>query len=280
MNRPDGKRIKNADPMYQVAAFIMDKRVDSMNMITVDLPLDPMNAYIHKVRNERGMALSPMGLLLAGYLRTACDFPALNRFVVNKRIYTRTEFCAGLVVLKSGGEEGTMSKIYFDLNDTVFDVQRKIDEYIEKNRNVENNNSTDKLIKTLLSIPGLCSFGVGLFKFLDRHGLLPKKIIDASPFHESLLISNLASIRTNHIYHHVYEFGTTSVGITMGNPRVVPRLSRDEVVFERTLPLGVVMDERICSGSYFAAAFKRLTAYLKNPTLLEVPPTEIKHDIT
>ena len=280
MNRPDGKRIKNADPMYQVAAFIMDKRVDSMNMITVDLPLDPMNAYIHKVRNERGMALSPMGLLLAGYLRTACDFPALNRFVVNKRIYTRTEFCAGLVVLKAGGEEGTMSKIYFDMNETVFDVQRKIDEYIEKNRNVENNNSTDKMIKTLLSIPGLCSFGVGLFKFLDRHGMLPKKIIDVSPFHESLLISNLASIRTNHIYHHVYEFGTTSVGITMGNPRVVPRLSRDEVVFERTLPLGVVMDERICSGSYFAAAFKRLTAYLKNPALLEVPPAEIKRDIT
>ena len=280
MNRPDGKRIKNADPMYQVAAFIMGKRVDSMNMITVDLPLDPMNAYIHKVRNERGMALSPMGLLLAGYLRTACDFPALNRFVVNKRIYTRTEFCAGLVVLKAGGEEGTMSKIYFDMNDTVFDVQRKIDEYIEKNRNVENNNSTDKMIKTLLSIPGLCSFGVGLFKFLDRHGMLPKKIIDVSPFHESLLISNLASIRTNHIYHHVYEFGTTSVGITMGNPRVVPRLSRDEVVFERTLPLGVVMDERICSGSYFAAAFKRLTAYLKNPALLEVPPAEIKRDIT
>ena len=118
-----------------------------------------------------------------------------------------------------------------------------------------NNNSTDKLIKTLLSIPGLCSFGVWMFKFLDRHGLLPKKIIDASPFHESLLISNLASIRTNHIYHHVYEFGTTSVGITMGNPRVVPRLSRDEVVFERTLPLGVVMDERICSGHYFANAF-------------------------
>ena len=107
---------------------------------------------------------------------------------------------------------------------------------------------------------------------------MPKKIIDASPFHESLLISNLASIRTNHIYHHVYEFGTTSVGITMGNPRVVPRLRRDEVVFERTLPLGVVMDERICSGSYFSSAFKCLLKYMKNPTLLETPPEKIEHD--
>ena len=278
MNRPDGKRIKNADPMYQVAAFIMDKRVDSMNMITVDIPLDPVNAYIHKVRNERGVALSPMGILLAGYLRTACEYPALNRFVVNKRIYTRNEFCAGLVVLKAGGEEGTMSKIYFDMNDTVFDGQRKIDEYIEQNRSTENSNSTDDIIRKLLKVPGLCAFGVGMFKFLDRHGMLPKKIIDASPFHESLLISNLASIRTNHIYHHVYEFGTTSVGITMGNPRVVPRLRRDEVVFERTLPLGVVMDERICSGSYFSSAFKCLTRYMKDPTLLETPPEKINRD--
>ena len=40
--RADGKRIKNADPMYTVGAYIMSKRVDSMNMITVDIPLDPI----------------------------------------------------------------------------------------------------------------------------------------------------------------------------------------------------------------------------------------------
>ena len=35
--RADGKKIKNADPMYKVAAHIMNKRVDSMNMITIDI---------------------------------------------------------------------------------------------------------------------------------------------------------------------------------------------------------------------------------------------------
>ena len=115
---------------------------------------------------------------------------------------------------------------------------------------------------------------------MDKHNLLPKSVIDASPFHESLLLSNLASIRTNHIYHHVYEFGTTSMSVTMGNPRIVPKLKRDEVVFEHTLPLGVVMDERICPGSYFAAVFKRLSQYLKNPALLEVPPEKVEHDPT
>jgi len=57
-------------------------------------------------------------------------------------------------------------------------------------------------------------------------------------------------------------------------------MKRDEVVFEHTLPLGVVMDERICPGSYFAAVFKRLSQYLKNPALLEVPPEKVEYDPT
>lgn len=278
MGRADGKRVKSADPMYQLISYIMNKRVDSMNMITVDLPLEPMTAYIHKMRNEKGTALSYMGIFLAAYLRTACEFPALNRFVVNKKVYARNEFCVGLVVLKTDSDNGIMSKIYFDMNDNVFDVQRKIDEYIKENRTSETDNKTEKLMKVLLKVPGLANFGVGLFRFLDNHGMLPKSVIDASPFHESLLLSNLASIRTNHIYHHVYEFGTTSISVTMGTPRVVPKIKRDEVVFERTLPLGVVMDERICSGSYFAAVFKRLSSYIKDPSLLELPPEKVIKD--
>ena len=114
--------------------------------------------------------------------------------------------------------------------------------------------------------------GVGIFKWLDKHGLLPKSIIKASPFHTSLVISNLASIRTNHIYHHCYEFGTTSIIITMGNTREVAKRRGGEIYFEKCMPLGVVMDERICSGSYFAIAFRRFKGYLADPSLLEGPP--------
>ena len=36
--RADGKRVRKADPMYTVVPYIMDKRNDAMNMITVDIP--------------------------------------------------------------------------------------------------------------------------------------------------------------------------------------------------------------------------------------------------
>lgn len=273
--RADGKRIKNADPMYTVAAYIMNKRVDSMNMITIDIPVDPIKEYLNEKRKQ-GINLSHMGVVLAAYIRTIKEFPELNRFVVNKKIYQRNEIAVGMVVLKPGEMgHGTMSKMYFNENNTIFEVNDIINKYVEENREAPENNGTEKIIKALLSVPGVLPVGVGLFKWMDKHGLLPKAIIDMSPFHMSCGITNLASIRTNHIYHHCYEFGTTSVFLAMGNTREVPKRKGDEIVFEKCMPIGVTMDERIASGSYFALAFRRMRQYLRNPELLETPPTDI-----
>jgi len=276
--RADGKRLHGTDPMYTVAAYIMKQRTDAMNMITLDIPIGPMQAYINKRRKE-GVRLSHMAVLVASYLRTVAEFPMLNRFVVNSKIYARNEYSVAMVVLKNERDhDGTMTKMYFDPTYTIDQVQATITRFVQENRETPENNSTEKLIKVLLSIPGLLPVGVGIFKWMDKHGLLPRSIIDASPFHNSLVISNLASIRTNHIYHHCYEFGTSSVFITMGNQREVAKRKGDEIVFERCMPLGVVMDERICSGSYFASAFRCMQRYLNDPSLLEQPPETVQPD--
>lgn len=275
--RKDGKRVRGADAMYTLIPYIMKHRYDAMNMIEVDIPIAAMQAYLNRKRSE-GVPMSHLGVVLAGYLRTVAEFPLLNRFVVNKRIYARNEFPVAMVVLKPGETEGTMSKMRFEPGDDIFTVHRKMNEYIEKNRQVGDTNATDDLMRRLLSVPGLANVGVGLFKLLDRYGLLPKSLIDASPFHASLVITNLASIRTNHIFHHLYEFGTSSVFIALGNMREVARRTRDGISFERCLPMGVVTDERICSGSYFARAFRRFRQYLLDPSLLEGPPALVNSD--
>ncbi len=270
MGRKDGKRVRDADPMYTIVPYIMNKRYDAMNMINLDIPIDPIRSYIREKRSE-GKYVSHLSIIIASYLRTMAHFPLLNRFIVNCKIYARKDIDCAMVVLKDGdGDmEGTMSKVRLDKEDSLFTVNDKMNSYIEKNREVKNKNSTDKMIKGLLAFPGLARFGVGLFKFLDKHSLLPKKVIDLSPFHTSFTITNLASLRTNYIYHHIYEFGTTSVFIAMGNLREVPVKTKDGIVFKTCIPLGVVMDERICSGHYFADAFKCMKGYLEKPALLE-----------
>ncbi len=278
--RADGKKVKGADPMYAVAAHIMSKRSDSMNMITLDIPIDPINKYLNDKRKE-GKNYSHLAVFITALVHTIAEYPALNRFVVNKTIYARNELAIGMVVLKGGkiDSHGTMNKIYFEPGYNIDDVENAIQSYIEKNRAEGDNNGTDKIIKILTSIPGLVRFAVCLFKGLDKFGLLPKAIIDASPFHISAVVTNLASIRTNHIYHHVYDFGTTSLALAMGNMREVPKRNKGEIVFERCMPIGLVMDERIASGSYFALAFRRFRKLLEDPQLMETAPQNIKEDI-
>ena len=268
--RKDGTRVKKADLLYTVVPYVMSKRVDSMNMITVDVPVEPLNRYINEQRKQ-GVGISTISLILCAWLQTVQEYPLLNRFVVNRRLFDRNELCVSMVVLRPGDDESTMSKMYFDRNDTIFTVQEKVSKYFDTNRQASSsNNSTDKLANVLGNIPGLLALGVPLIKWADRHGLLPKAIINASPFHASLAITNLASIRTNHIYHHVYEFGTISVFMAMGNLREVPTRDRDQVVFKRCLPIGVVMDERICSGHYFANALSQMQKYWRDPSLMEM----------
>lgn len=277
--RADGKRVKNANPMYTVAAYIMDKRNDAQNMIELFIPIEPMERYL-KQKRMAGTPLSHLAIVMAAYIRTVAEFPQLNRFVVNKRIYARNDVSIGMVVLKPGQTDGTMNKIYFEREDDVFQVQARINEYVIKNREQGDTNETDRMITFLLGIPGLVNFGVGLFKLMDRYGLLPGKLLRASPFHTSLVVTNLASIRTNHIYHHVYNFGTTSMIISMGNLREIPTRTKNGVEFVRCMPLGVVMDERICTGSYYARAFAKMRKYFADPTLLEGPPQVVNREDT
>ena len=277
MGRVDGKRIKNEVPMYYLIPQFMPTRNDAMNMTTVDIPIEPLKKYMNAKRKE-GRHISHMALIMTAYAHLVGEFPSLNRFIANRRIYEHNDFAVSLVVLRPGntGNDDTFAKLYFTPEDTVFDVQKKIDEYIEKNSTgaEEDSNLLDKWMGILCSLGGLLDVAGALLRFLDRHGWLPRELVNASPFHASLLITNLASIRTNHIYHHVYNFGTTSVSIAMGNLREVPKRGRNgEVELVRCMPLGVVMDERIASGHYLALAFARMKDMLLHPDQLEQPGT-------
>ena len=266
--------------MYRIASHVMAKRSDSMNMITLNIPAAPIQNYLRE-KSREGRPISHMAVLMGGFVRLMAEFPALNRFIMNKEPYARNELAYGMVVMgaKAGqgkANEGTMSKIFFDRGDDIFEIERKIQEYVGKNR--EGDNATEDLMKKLTAIPGVLRFAVNFLKWADKHNLLPKSIIDASPFHCSMVFTNLASIRTNHIYHHAYDFGTTSMVVAAGNAREIPHKKNGEIVLEKCIPRGVVMDERICSGHYFANAFARYREFMRDPHLLEGPAPHILED--
>lgn len=267
--RADGRKTKNLTAIEQAIPHIMPKRVDAQNYVTEYVDEEIIKDYIRTVRRERGVRLSRMAVIIAAYYLASLHHPYVNRFVVGSRIYDRNHFCVSFVMLKKradGTPDETPVKVFMDPEDDIFTINQRINETIEKNSEPKHENSADKFAAFMFSIPVLPYLIMALVRFLDRFGMLPRAIIDLSPFHTSMFITNLASINTTHIYHHVYEFGTTSVFLSVG--KSIPNYMTGELD-KKLIPISVVMDERICTGHDYALFNKTLQRYLREPRLLE-----------
>jgi len=277
--RADGRRIKTLDPMFQIIPHIMTKRYDAQVSGEAEINYSKIKKYIN-LKQKEGISISFMSVLIAAYLRMITHMPELNRFVMNRKVYARKGFWVSFVVLKKGSivenKIETVIKLKFDYTDTIFEVAKKINESIDEGRKAENENSSDKLAKFFMSIPLLSRLVIDAVKLGDVLGLLPGSFIEQLPFHTSLFVTNMASINTGSVYHHAYEFGTTSVFISIGKPRLNPPVNGER---QTLIPLGVVVDERICAGVTFARAYGHLTKYLSHPELLELPPETVTEDL-
>ena len=266
--RADGTRVKDASAIVSAIPYIMPKRYDAQNFITEYADMEILRRYIHEKRRA-GVRIPYMALILAAYFKAYQENPKINRFIMNRKIYQRNHFCVSFVILKNradGTPDETTIKLFFEDGDDVFSINRKIEEAIAKNQVETHNNNTDKFANFMFSLSLLPALVMGVVNLLDRCGLLPRKIIDLSPFHTSLFITNLASINTSAIYHHCYEFGTTGVFVCMGKP-VANYISGE--YRKKLIPLSVVMDERICTGHEYALFWASLRRYLRHPELLE-----------
>ena len=268
--RPDGKRVKDLPPIVAAIPYIMPKRYDAQNTITEYIDEELIKSYIWEKRRT-GVRINHMAVIIAAYYRAVMYNPKLNYFIMNSKVYKRNHFCVSFVILKKladGRPDETSLKIFLTPEDTVFSIQQKITDAVSANAATEQKNNTDKFARMMFSIPLLPKLVIWLAYHLDKLGLLPRKIIDLSPFHTSMFITNLASIKTSYIHHHCYEFGTTSVFVCMGKP--VPDYMSGNLN-KKIMPLGVVMDERICTGIEYARFSSAFARYLKNPELLETP---------
>ncbi|MEG2136606.1 MAG: hypothetical protein RR150_11010 [Clostridia bacterium] len=276
--RPDGRRIWGADPIIHFTPYIMPTRNDAQNFCKQALDYDVMVRYIKEKRAE-GHDFSFMTIVIAAFVRAISECPELNRFIGNKQLYARNRISVSFVVLKDTHTDRideSLAKVEFNPTDTIFDVEDKIERAIVHSRESEMGTLTDRFARIILRVPGLPTLLIGFAKLLDRYGFLPSLIYDASPFHTSLFITNMASINMTYIYHHLYNFGTTSVFLALGKiERAVQPLAGGKITYKNQLPLGVVTDERICGGASYARAFGVLRKYLTDPTLLELAPEKV-----
>ncbi len=282
-DRYDGRRLRTLDPFFRIIPFIMRYRSDSQNYFEEKIEIGRTEAYLRNRRRATGQKVTLLHVMIAAMVRTLALKPALNRFVAGQQIYARNEILVSLAIKKEMKVDSpeTTVKFKFEPTDTLTEVAEKINRQIEENKILDAKNDTDKVARLIMLCPGLIvKLFVFIIRFLDYFGLMPKALYEVSPFHTSFFITDVGSIGIHPIYHHLYDFGTTSIFVAFGiktKEKVID--SNNEIKDKRFITLKISTDERIVDGHYYASAFKLYKTLVQNPERLEVPPAKVEKDI-
>lgn len=273
--RPDGRIVKNVPPIQKIMPYIMKTRTDSMVMYDDTFDCEVMDKYI-KEKEAEGIKMSYMHILIAAVVRMMALRPQLNRFIMNGRIYTRDKIYVSFVVHPKlcDGDAETTIKLEFNGTENILEIAEVMNRRIkEETTERQGENDTDKLARVLTRVPSwLIAFAVNTLMWMDKHNIMPKAVVNLSPFHTSFFVTNLKSLGINYIFHHIYEFGTTGLFFAMGKEKVHTTLDKEgDVNGEKRMGFGLVADERICDGLYYALSLRQLRKLMKNPKLLEEP---------
>ena len=282
-DRTEGRLVRSLTPYNKLAPFLVKNRSGASNYFEDNVEITRAERFIRKKRAEGLPNLSMLHLLIAAYVRTTAMYPALNRFVSGRRIFSRHAVEVVVPAKRSLHSETaeTLVKVQFDPTDTIYDVYRRIDENFDALKADGGFSRIENAATTLLKFPRLIlSFVVGGLKFLDYFGRLPRSILLASPFHGSMIIAEPDSNVATPAYHHLHDFGNLPLSLSFGRRHRVMELSAEGTPEENNyMDYNFVLDERICNGNYYASAMRLLKHFLKNPHLLEQPPEKVFEDI-
>ena len=276
--------MRHTQSVFAVMPHIMKKRSDAQVFFDEVIEIDELEKYVRRIRKEHDLPyFSLYHVFVAATMRMFVLRPRLNRFIMNGKTYARNHLTTSMTVKREMHQDGLEATIKprFDKKDTIFDVYRRIDEAMEKEvRDASGENDTDVAAGILNKCPAwLVRAFVNFIIFMDHRGWMNNFINSISPFHTSFYITDVGSIGIDPVYHHLYDFGTTSVFLALGKKQRITTVEPDgTVVVKRVVRIKLVLDERICDGQYYAESFRIFRRLLKKPELLEVPPTEFPED--
>ncbi len=278
-DRKDATLIRDLDSMHFIMPLIYPNRCDNEAFISERIDLTNLNAYLEKKNAENPeYKYNLFQSIVTAVLKTITLRPKMNRFIANKNLYQRDEITAAFVVKRifSDNGEEALAVIHSKDSDNIESVHNEIYRQVSYVRKDGNKDSSTQSMDFFNHLPRFISKAIiGLVCILDRHGWVPSSFIETDPYYTSVVLSNLGSIKLHSGYHHLTNWGTTSVFVTIGEKK--PRPFYDEqgnITMKDSIDLGITVDERIADGYYYSKTVKLIKKLLENPELLEKPFNE------
>ena len=278
-DRKDGKLIRNLDSMHFIMPVIYPNRADNEAFISERIDLTKINEYLEKKNaNNPDYQYKLFQVIVTAILKCIYLRPKLNRFIANKNTYQRNKVSASFVIKKEfndKSEEG-LAFIYAKEEDNIDSIHDEIYRQVTHVRTPGKKDSSTGVMDFFNKLPRWFSKAVINFVcMLDRHSKVPQSFIATDPYYSSVILTNLGSIKLKSGYHHLTNWGTTSIFVIVGEKKIRPFFDEDgNMTMKDSIDLGLTVDERIADGYYFSKTVRLLKKLLENPELLEKPLKE------
>lgn len=275
-DRKDARYVKNTPGLQTVMAHLMPNRTDNEVYLHDTIDATELVKYLEKKNEKLDYKITLFHCAITGMARMVRERPLMNRFIQGRRMYERNEISLSFVCKRrfaDDAEEALMVLVPKD-TDTINEISRKIVGDVKETRKSEHSTGgVDALLDAFAKIPRpLLMLLIRIIRWLDFWGVNPDFITAGDPNYTTILCSNLGSIKCPAVYHHLNNYGTNSIMITIGT------LHKEEILMpdghkevRDVVDVGATLDERIADGFYFARSLKLIKHIFANPELLERP---------
>jgi hypothetical protein len=253
--------------------FLIPSKNGAFVLFEQEVAVEPARAFLAALNARRPpeRAVTLFHLVLHGIGMALAEFPRLNRFVAGTRLYERRGIWLAFSAKQELERDAPLftAKIDFDPAEPLEALVDRIQAAVGEGRSGRET-ATEREIKTFLRLPApVLRLGVRAVRRLDAWGLLPANFSRGDPLYASAFVANLGSVGLDAAYHHLYEYGTIPIFVTIGRVRRAPVVLPDGSVGSREVfALRYTYDERVEDGFYAALALERLQALLERPETL------------
>lgn len=284
-DRKDGRLIRTISPYSKFVPFIMPQRNDRLVHYGESFEITKADRFLRALRQDdayKGIGL--LHFIIAAYVRCLCSLPGINRFIAGRHIYARNSVDVLMTVKRelSINAEETTVKVTFEPTDTIYDVYNKMKVATDEVKNSSGEpNDVDQFADTIARLPRfLIRFALLLLRIGDYFGWLPASLLEMSPFHGSMIITDLGSLRIGPVYHHIYNFGTLPLFLAFGAKYHKYEITDAGKVEKcKYIDMKMVLDEGICDGHYYAQFLQAFRYIFQHPEMLATAPTTVREDI-
>lgn len=263
--RIDATRVKVDDPFHMIVPYVMPKRTEAEVSMTETFDVTKLMKYIDEKNDgiDKNQRLKLFHCICYAMGKTVYHRPLMNRFIAGRYFWQRKEISLSFVakqVFSDGAEEKLM---FMPINPemTIKDISKTIIGDVSKARE-DGKNDLDGTMRFVGSLPRfVLNILFWFIKIFEYFGIMPESLMRGDPNYSTVLLSNLGSIGAGAPYHHLSNYGTNSIVVTIGTVKAVNK--------KKLLDITFTLDERIADGFYFAKSLRYVRHCLENPKVLE-----------